>query len=152
MPGPHANFACLSPKCSTKRGAKVYDLPTTATHCPQGHKRLRRLYDAINVASGMARRLDRTVEPAYEQATKGKRAAKAARERAATEVRQSPALAVPIKNIASTLGAMGRNVTMDGSRPSAVPATPTLAALRGRPARPMIPPGGRYDPPKEAMP
>lgn len=47
---PVADFACLSLKCQTEEGeAMVYELPVDATHCPQGHKRLRRLFNKIGV-------------------------------------------------------------------------------------------------------
>ena len=72
--GPHADFVCRSKHCLTSEGASVYDLPVDATHCPKGHKRLTRLFNAVNVNSDGARRLDRLVEPAYEQAHATKRA------------------------------------------------------------------------------
>jgi hypothetical protein len=63
---PRADFACLSKLCATKKGAKVYELPVTATHCPHGHKRLRRLFNAINVATrGVAKHVDRLAGPEY---------------------------------------------------------------------------------------
>ncbi len=47
---PRADHACLSKKCLTDDGeAMVYELPSDATHCPMGHKRLRRLFNAVGV-------------------------------------------------------------------------------------------------------
>ena len=64
MPGPHADFACLSPKCRTEDGASVYDLPLGSSRCPVcGSRRLTRLYNAINVGRGMAQHIDTLVEP-----------------------------------------------------------------------------------------
>ena len=43
--GPHADFACLSKKCTTDDGATVYDLPVATTRCPVcGSKRIKRLW------------------------------------------------------------------------------------------------------------
>jgi hypothetical protein len=63
---PRADFACLSKKCRTETGeATVYELPTTATRCPVcGSKRVTRLYNAVNVSSGFAKKLDALAEPA----------------------------------------------------------------------------------------
>lgn len=64
MPGPHADFACLSPKCRTEDGASVYDLPLGSSRCPVcGSRRLTRLFNAVNVGRGMAQHVDTLVEP-----------------------------------------------------------------------------------------
>ena len=78
MTGPRANFVCLSPKCHTETGATVYELPVSATRCAVcGSKRVKRLFDAINVSSGLARQVDRLAEPAvtaaYEQKSETRR-------------------------------------------------------------------------------
>lgn len=45
-----ADFACASKHCKTPDGeAMVYELPVDATHCPKGHKRLMRLFNAVGV-------------------------------------------------------------------------------------------------------
>jgi hypothetical protein len=46
---PHADFVCGSKFCLTDEGATVYELPIDATHCPKGHKRLKRLFNKIGV-------------------------------------------------------------------------------------------------------
>jgi hypothetical protein len=46
---PRADFTCLSKHCATDEGATVYELPVDASHCPRGHKRLRRLFNQVNV-------------------------------------------------------------------------------------------------------
>lgn len=127
---PHADHACLSKHCKTEDGAAVYDLPVGSTHCPYGHKRLQRLYNAVNVSSGMATKTDRIAGPAVEAALAQKAEGTAARLNALKQ--QTPELAVPIRNLAGTLAAMGRPVSLDGGRASATPATPSLAVIRGR--------------------
>lgn len=50
---PIADFVCNSPKCRRKDGsAPVYELPTKATHCPLGHKRIVRLFNQVRVNTG----------------------------------------------------------------------------------------------------
>jgi len=47
---PRADFVCNSKKCETPEGAaSVYELPVDATHCPRGHKRLKRLFNKVGV-------------------------------------------------------------------------------------------------------
>jgi hypothetical protein len=54
--GPRADFTCLAPACDSLEGAAVYELPVTATRCPVcGSKRIRRLFNAVNVGSAGAR-------------------------------------------------------------------------------------------------
>lgn len=135
MPGPHADFACLAKKCRTENGsATVYDLPVTATRCPVcGSKRVQRLYTAVNVASGMARAVDRIADAPITAALAQKDAAKAARNRPADQVRQAPAISVPIGQLAGTLRAMGRPVQVgETARPVPRPAVPVQQVFRGR--------------------
>lgn len=47
---PRADWVCLSKKCVAEDGSQmVYELPVGSTHCPQGHKRLRQLFNRIGV-------------------------------------------------------------------------------------------------------
>jgi hypothetical protein len=39
----------MSRKCEIEGEAPVYELPVDATHCPAGHKRLKRLFDKVGV-------------------------------------------------------------------------------------------------------
>jgi hypothetical protein len=56
MPPPRANFACLSAKCQQDGAASIYELPISATRCPVcGSKKVRRLFDAVQIGSGDAR-------------------------------------------------------------------------------------------------
>ena len=57
---PRADFACLSKACADPDtgDAPTYELPVDATHCPRGHKRLRRLFNRIGV---MTRQLHDTL-------------------------------------------------------------------------------------------
>ena len=65
---PHADFMCLSKKCLTDQGSPVYDLPVGAVRCPVcGSKRIRRLYNAVNVTSNPAQPIiDQHVEHQHE--------------------------------------------------------------------------------------
>lgn len=80
---PRADFACLSKKCDTPEGASVYELPVGSKRCPVcGSKRIRHLFNSINVATGrapdsfngrdtsssMAARTDALAEPAMIEA------------------------------------------------------------------------------------
>jgi hypothetical protein len=80
MPAPRANFACLAAKCQTDDGATVYELPVAATRCPVcGSKRVRRLFDAVQIGSGQARAhaqlLDKSSIPAQMDAARAAQAA-----------------------------------------------------------------------------
>lgn len=77
---PLANFSCESGKCDKKGRRSIYELPINATRCAVcGSKKIRRLYDAVNVRTGSrapdngdmrhtssskARRIDQIAEPA----------------------------------------------------------------------------------------
>ncbi len=63
MPAPRADFACLAPKCQQDGAATIYELPITATRCPVcGSKRVKRLYNAVNVGSANARAHEKILE------------------------------------------------------------------------------------------
>lgn len=60
---PRADFVCLSKKCEMgpdevgageRPLATVYELPVDATHCPKGHKRLKRLFNQVAVVTRAA--------------------------------------------------------------------------------------------------
>lgn len=54
--GPRADFMCPTKACQQDGAASVYELPVGATRCPMcGSKRLRRLFNAVNVGSADAR-------------------------------------------------------------------------------------------------
>jgi hypothetical protein len=145
---PRADFICLSKKCRTDEGAPTYELPTTAKSCPVcGSKRLQRIW-AVNVNTGGAKERDKIVEPAFEEATKPKRDAHAAK----VEGRATPPLAVPINQVAPTLAAMGRQAQLGAGKPSLIPATPSLLSLKGRTplARPARAPHGTREDVKRA--
>jgi len=77
MPAPRADFACLAPKCQQDGAATIYELPVTATRCPVcGSKRVRRLYNAVQIGSSTARAHDKILEsssiPAQMDAAKDK--------------------------------------------------------------------------------
>lgn len=133
--GPHADFTCLSKHCRTEEGAAVYDLPVSATHCPHGHKRLVRIWTPPNVARAhdLNKAVERVGEQAYNEATRTKRAA----------VNSHPLATrmVPVGQVGATLAGFGVHALplKEGkATPSSTPATPTLAAVRGRPPRPKV--------------
>jgi len=97
---PHADFACLSKKCATDEGATTYDLPVGATRCPMcGSKRIRRIWTPPHISTGIAKRTDVLVEPAYEAAVATRNDA-----RAATSARRAaPALAVPMHKVGAAI-------------------------------------------------
>lgn len=134
--GPRADFACLSKKCQQDGAASVYELPVAATRCPVcGSKRLQRLYNAINVSSGIARRTDAIAGPAYEQAVAGKNAARDSRRHVA------PPIAVPVNGIGAALGKLHpafSGVGFAGGKGVASSAPPPLPGpvLRKLPPRP----------------
>jgi hypothetical protein len=60
---PRADFICLSKKCATPEGAPAYELPVNAVCCPAcGSKRIRRLFNAVNISHGVARKVDAIAE------------------------------------------------------------------------------------------
>ena len=102
MQGPRANWACLSKTCQQDGAATIYELPVSATRCPVcGSKRITRLYDAVNVLSGLARRTDALVEPAYAEVTRNQDSVRRA------ERQNGPSLAVPIGQLGATLARFG---------------------------------------------
>jgi hypothetical protein len=75
--GPRANFTCLAKACATETGASVYELPVAATRCPVcGSKRIRRLFDAVNIGSAQHRAAEKIIQssslPAQAEAAKVK--------------------------------------------------------------------------------
>lgn len=77
--GPHADFACLSPKCQQDGAATVYDLPVNATRCPVcGSKRIQRIWTPPNIGRGVAKHVDGTVEGMWNQMHDVKESAKRA--------------------------------------------------------------------------
>ena len=126
--GPRANFACLAARCQQDGAASIYELPIAATRCPVcGSKRIRRLYDSINISSGLAKATDRLVEPAYAQATAGVDSAKRA------ERQNGPALAVPMSQIGGALAKLGI-------------AGMSLSATDGKAVAVRRPPSGAFTP------
>ena len=73
---PRSDFLCLSKKCETPKGATAYELPIDATHCPRGHKRLKRIYAANINARPKAKKIDRMLQPEYERQKAKKDAAR----------------------------------------------------------------------------
>lgn len=85
---PHADFACNSKVCATKKGAAVYDLPVNATACPVCRsRRIIRLFSAPNISRGIAKRSDAFIEPVYTEKRQQ-------RDRAKEANRQAPPIAV----------------------------------------------------------
>lgn len=136
MQGPRADFACLSKKCQQDGGATVYELPVGAKRCPVcGSVRISRLYNAVNVSSGMARRVDKIVEPVVSDA----RAMKDEGKQAVQNRRICPPLAVPIQNGRVSLegsyaarqfpqlATMGMGFPTGGAKP--LPQSPTRIPL-----------------------
>ena len=122
MQGPRANWACLSKKCQQDGAATIYELPVSSVCCPAcGSRRIKRLYDSINISSGLAKRTDALVEPAYTQATAGQDAVKRA------EKQNGPALAVPLGAIGATLAKLGMpamNINAPNGKAVAIPRAP----------------------------
>jgi hypothetical protein len=77
--GPRADWTCLSKKCQQDGAATVYyDLPINTTRCPVcGSKRITRLYNAVNVARGIATGVDRMVQPVADEHDRIRSAARA---------------------------------------------------------------------------
>lgn len=65
---PRADWTCLSKKCATDEGAPMFEASIKATCCPEcGSKRIKRLFNAINISSGRAKATDALVGPEYER-------------------------------------------------------------------------------------
>lgn len=104
MPEPRSDWTCLGRKCAGPEGeAPVFEASTKATHCPEcGSKRIRRIYSANVGTKGVAKFVDRLVEPQYEHQKATYESAKAAR---IANGHMRPGDAV-IHGPASTLGSM----------------------------------------------
>src|SRR5882724_5056602 len=139
MPGPRADFACLSPKCRQDGASTVYeDLPVGSTRCPVcGSKRLQRLY---NTAPGMIRSGGRNLQHVIDVAGADAQLVKVDRtdSRLAAAKRQSPMLAVPMSQLSGTLAGFGMHASFElkGSRPAATVSHPAVAQIHNRTPRP----------------
>lgn len=127
--GPRANFACLAKRCQQDGAATIYELPITATRCPVcGSKRIRRLYDSINISSGVARKTDALVGPTIEQALDRDaevRASAAQNQKLAGAVR-----AVPIGQVGARLSELGipaMSISADAGKATALSRPPSSA-------------------------
>lgn len=125
-PTARADFACLSKRCLTEDGeASVYELPVGATHCPSGHKRLKRIMSA-NIAHGVATRTDKIVEPQY--VVQQQR-----HDKAVETQRESPMFAVPINQLGATLAQFGGGISApigQTSRPTPGISNPVIAGVK----------------------
>lgn len=138
--GPRADFACLSKACRTAEGeATVYELPVAAKVCPVcGSKRLQRLFNAVNVARGVGRGVDRLVGESINDQQAQQDQARAA------EAQNGPALAVPVSQIGAALGKINPAFASasvgpaGGARVAEHAPAPLFGALRGRPTRPTV--------------
>jgi hypothetical protein len=140
--GPRADFVCLSRKCQKDGQQPTYELPVDATRCPCcGSKRIKRLFNAVNISEPGFFRVNRIVDVEVANALERKhdqRDADIARQK-----RGAPQLAVPIGHLGARLGqihpAFG-GVALDtnsGSRPAGEGfAHPISTQIRGRPPRP----------------
>ena len=61
--GPRADFVCLSRKCQKDGQQPTYELPIDAIRCPCcGSKRVKRLYNAVNISQPGFYRVNRLVD------------------------------------------------------------------------------------------
>ncbi len=123
MQGPRADYICE--RCDPE-GQSPFEGPVAAARCSAcGRKKwLRRLYNAINISSGLAKTTDRMVEPAYTAATAGQDAARRA------ERQNGPALAVPLAGIGGALARLGLPAMKIGApdgKARAIPRAPSDA-------------------------
>ena len=134
-----ADFVCNSAKCRDAEGAApVYELPVTAVRCPVcGSKRLRRLYNAVNISKSGFFKLNRTVDAAVADALSIQHDNRDARLGALK--RAAPSMAVPIREVA---GPLGLNPA-EAARPTPIPTHPLMLHLQGR--RPMPGPDSKED-------
>jgi hypothetical protein len=160
MPSPHADFVCTSKKCETAEGATVYDLPVSATHCPHGHKRLKRLFNAVNVSmrreppqarpkrlrpistagraasKGVAPALDEMIEPVFDRKAE-----------VAASVNRHPGV---VAGRASDMGALMARAITGHAHPAVAQAFSGVSAGKAGAARPSDSgnplPGGRVLP------
>ena len=140
--GPRANFVCLGKKCLKDGESPVYELPVGAARCPVcSSKRIKRLFDAVNISQPGFFQKNRVVDA--EGARAFERLHDQADARIAALKRQTPQLAVPIRNLGPALarlhpafGAVALD-TANGSRPTGEGfAHPVARTMRGRPPRP----------------
>ncbi len=124
--GPRADFVCNAKRCQQEDGAApVYELPTTATRCPVcGSKRIKRLFNAVNVSSGLAKHTDAIVQPAYEQAVQAR-------------IPTPLVTAVPLRGLNAELGKYGHAANLGGyqgpARPSGQRTLAPILARQGPP-------------------
>ena len=137
MPPPSADFACLSKKCATDEGAPTYELPVAATRCPVcGSKRITRIWTPPAILRSGQRAITRLVDQAGAEAQLAQHTTRDAR--LAAEKSGNPVRAVPIRQIAPTLAAMGgRQVDVTG-KAAWTPdvASPILSQVQRRLPRP----------------
>src|SRR3990167_1968631 len=131
---PRADFVCLGKKCQQDGESPIYELPVDATVCSVcGSKRIKRLYNAVNVMRAGFRPLNAIVDKALAEVGETYHDQKDARLRGLK--REAPALAVPVRQLAGVLGGYGAQAAFDmqtGSRPSEVPFHPLGPTLHGR--------------------
>ena len=139
--GPRADYVCLSRKCEKDGQQPTYELPVDAIRCPFcGSKRLKRLYNAVNISAPGFYRVNRLVDVEVANALErqhDQRDADIARQK-----RQAPALAVPIGKLSFALQrihpAFGFGAPDgDKARPAGEGFQhPVSHQIRGRPPRP----------------
>lgn len=119
-----AMFACNSPTCRTKKGARVYELPAATTRCGVcGSKKIQRLMSGFNISKGIAKRSDAKMEPEYTRQQQQ-------RDRAKAQQRVAPMLAVDHKSLGlsgAVSKAMGMPVNFGGVAPGAARPTPGIS-------------------------
>jgi hypothetical protein len=133
---PHADFACNSKVCATKKGAAVYDLPVNATACPVCRsRRIIRLFSAPNISRGIAKQSDALLGPQYQKQRAQKDEAKAKQKEApmiAVDARQGLAAAVQQGMARAGYGHIPVPVpaaSPGGSRPTPRITAPDLAGI-----------------------
>lgn len=144
--GPLADWVCLSKKCLQDGANTVYfDLPISTRFCPTcGSKRIKRLYNQINVLRGVPdtflatkRTISKFVDDAGQEAEAKQDRATSARLQAAKQ--EAPMFAVPLKQLGPALAQFGiqaPQINMAGSRPSFNAPLPVMNTLRHEPPRP----------------
>ena len=123
-----ADYVCLSRKCQQGDGeAPVYELPITASACPVCRsKRIKRLYNSVNVMKSGFRPLNQIVDRAVADSLSIQHDNRDARLGALK--REAPSMAVPIRQVAGTLGLN----PAEAARPTPVPTHPLILHLQGR--------------------
>src|SRR3990167_3609564 len=136
---PRADFVCLGKKCQQDGESPIYELPVDATVCSVcGSRKIKRLYNAVNVMRAGFRPLNAVVDRALAEVGEAYHDQKDARLRGLK--REVPALAVPIRQVAGMLSGLD---VQTGSRPSEAPFHPLAPALQGR--TPVPGPGSQID-------